>query len=261
MFRLKDKSIIGMVHTLPLPGTVHYKDNLDEIIARAVQEARTLSEGGVDAIMIENMMDTPFSETIETEQVTALTLIANEVREAVDLPTGINAAFNDYKAALAVAHATGADFIRIPVYVDTMVYSGGIIQPCAKEAVRYRKHLNAEHIAIFADIQVKHAHPLTPEIPIEESAINAVTSGADAIVVTGSGTGSETPLETIERVKDVVDVPVLIGSGVNSKNISAQLKVADAAIVGSSLKDDKDISKPVSLERTKTLIQAKENSK
>lgn len=251
--------IIGMVHTLPLPGTPNYKNNLDDVVKRAVREAKTLFEAGVDGIMVENMLDLPFAETLDIEQVTALTRIATSIREVTGLPLGINAAFNDYKAALAIAKTVNAQFVRIPVFVDTMVYAGGIIYPCAREAMQYRKGMNATDIAIFADIQVKHAYSLTSSMPIEESAVNAAMNGADVVIVTGASTGKETPLDLIKAVKAKVDIPVFIGSGVDQENIVSQLKVADGAIVGSSLKEAKDIYNEVSYDLTRTLINAKEN--
>ena len=253
----KENPVIGMVHTLPLPGSENYESSMDEIVKRATEEAITLTENGVDAIMIENMLDVPFAEMLETEQTVALTRVAQAVREVTDVPLGINAAFNDYRSALAIAHVTNAQFVRIPVFVDTMVYAGGVIHPCAREALQYRKKLGANSIQILADIQVKHAYSLAPAMPIEESAVNALTCGADGVIVTGVGTGSETPMETIEKVKSTVPIPVFIGSGVNKDNIQEQLSKADGAIVGSSLKPGKDIGKPVDKELTRALIAAK----
>ncbi len=51
------KPIIGMVHCLPLPGTMKFKDNMAEIIAQAVSDAKTLEKAGVDAIIIEISKD------------------------------------------------------------------------------------------------------------------------------------------------------------------------------------------------------------
>lgn len=50
----------------------------------------------------------------------------------------------------------------------------------------------------------------------------------------------------IERVKKVVKIPVVAGSGVNAQNIDAQLSIADGAIIGSSLKEGGILSNPIS---------------
>ena len=54
---LEKQFVIGMVHCLPLPGTTGFDGHLDKIYTRAVQDAVTLQESGVDAIIVENMGD------------------------------------------------------------------------------------------------------------------------------------------------------------------------------------------------------------
>lgn len=249
--------VIGMVHLLPLPGTMGFEDNMEEISDQAVHDAKTLADAGVDAVMVENMGDNPLGETLDTEQRVALAAVAARVKDAVDIPVGIDAAFNDYKAALSIAKAIDASFVRIPVFVDTVMYFGGTIHPCARDAMKYRKQIWADNVRIFADVQVKHTFPVNDRITIEDSAKQAKGCGADAIIVTGTSIGEETPLELMERVKKVVDIPIIAGSGVNPDNVNAQFEVADGAIVGSSLKEDKDISRPISYDLTKQLMDAR----
>lgn len=247
-------TIIGMVHCLALPGTAGFDGNYQQIIERAVEDAVTLERAGVDALIVENMGDSPFAAILDTAQVAALSAAAMAVRQAVKIPIGIDAAFNDCKASLSIAGITGADFVRIPVFVDTVLFTDGIIYPAARECLTFRKNMGLEHVKILADVQVKHAHMLLPGITVEQSAKEAADNGADAIIVTGSAVGAETPIETIERVKNVVKVPVLAGSGVNAGNIKKQMKIADGAIIGSSLKKDGKISNPISYDLAKEVV-------
>ena len=53
LFNVK-KPIFGMVHLLPLPGAPLYGGDLKPVLERALQDARTLEKGGVDALIIEN---------------------------------------------------------------------------------------------------------------------------------------------------------------------------------------------------------------
>ena len=250
------KLIIGMVHCLPLPGTVGYKGNMNKIINQAILDAATLQKAGVDAIIIENMGDDPFSINLDNLQITSLAVVSALVAEKVQLPIGIDAAMNDYKTALSIAKSINADFVRIPVFVDTVEFYGGIIKPCAREALLYRKNIEAEDIKIFADIQVKHTHMVLPTVSIEDSASAAISCGADAIIVTGTHIGKETPMEIIKKVKAMSSIPVIIGSGVNKNNIKAQLDIADGAIIGSSLKVDGNIQNPISMELTEAVINS-----
>jgi membrane complex biogenesis BtpA family protein len=256
-FGLNKQFIIGMVHCLPLPGTPKFDGDMKRIKEQAINDAVTLEKAGVDALIVENMGDDPFSEFLDVAQSTALAVCSSLVKQNVSIPVGIDAAMNDYKSAISIAQAIGGDFIRVPVFVDTVQYSGcGIINPCSRNVMYYRKQLGAENIKIFADIQVKHTNVVLQNVSLEDSAKAAQDNGADALIVTGTRIGAETPIEIIQRVKKVVKLPVIAGSGVNTKNIKEQMTIADGAIVGSSLKQNGVITNPVSYELTKALMDA-----
>jgi membrane complex biogenesis BtpA family protein len=255
---LGNKTVIGMVHCLPLPGTAGFKDNMDKIFSQAIKDAKTLEKAGCDALIIENMGDGPLNDFLDIEQTVALTAVSTLVKKAVNIPIGIDAAFNDYKTSLSIAKAIGAEFVRIPVFVDTVMYYNGILEPCSRDAVLFRKKIHAENVKILADIQVKHTYMVNPSISIKDSAKQAVSCLADGIIVTGRSIGIETPIDMIKQVKEVVNVPVIAGSGVNAKNIKEQLNIADGAIIGSSLKEGGNISNPISLELTKQVLKGLE---
>lgn len=248
--------ILGMVHCLPLPSTPNFSGDCKLIIEQALQDAKALKEAGVDGIMIENMGDTPFGEKLNIAQITALSAVAGIISQEVDLPIGIDAAFNDYETSIALTKIIGGSFVRIPVFVDTVEFYGGIMNPVARDCMYYRKALQAENIKILADIQVKYTNMLIKDVPIEQSAIIAQACGADAIIVTGTHTGSETPIELIRRAKSVVNIPVIVGSGATNLNIADQLDIADGAIIGSGLKEGGVITNPINLEKAKQVVNA-----
>lgn len=254
ILQIGSKTIIGMVHCLPLPGTAGFDGDYGKIISRVVEDALTLLKAGVDAVIVENMGDTPFGALLDVAQIASLSAAALAVRQAVNLPIGIDAAFNDCKASLAIAGITGADFVRIPVFVDTVLFTDGVIYPCARECMIYRKQMGLTHVKILADVQVKHAHMLLSGITVEQSAKDAEANGADGIIVTGSAVGEETPLMIIDKVKKVVKVPVFAGSGIHASNIKEQMKIADGGIIGSSLKKDGILTNPVSYELVREVM-------
>ena len=226
---LEKKSIIGMIHTLPLPGTMDYSGDMQAVIDRALADLHAMQNAGVDAVIVENFCDHPAGTKLEPEQLAALTAVATVVARESRIPVGIDAEFCDPIASLAIAVATGATFIRVPVFVDTVITSDGIVKPCAKELQRYRKLLGAEKIALLCDIQTKHTFMLSSSISIEESALMAQECGADALIITGAHTGSASPVE----------------SGVNAENAADQLSVVDAAIVGSAMKPHGKANEPI----------------
>lgn len=245
-----------MVHLAPLPGSVRYGGSLKEVIASAVADARALEAGGIDAIMIENYGDLPFSRgPLAPHTIAAMTAAALAVREATQVPIGINALRNDPRAALGIAVACDAAFVRVNVHTGAMLTDQGIIESDAHGTLGYRKAIGSRAL-ILADVHVKHATPLGPT-PIEDVAADTVERGlADAVIVTGRATGAASSVDDLERVRSAVHAPVLLGSGVTSESILDLLPRCDGAIVGTALKRDGHVDAPVDTARVAALMHA-----
>ena len=154
------KVLIGVVHLLPLPGSPRWNGNLKSVLNRARMEAGILQDGGAHGIIVENFGDAPFlTGRVEPETIAAMTLAVEQVRNAVSLPVGINMLRNDAISALAVAVATGSEFIRVNVHYGVMATDEGIVEGEAHETTRRRRSLNAD-VQILADVLVKHAAPM-----------------------------------------------------------------------------------------------------
>lgn len=250
-----NKPIIGMVHLLPLPGSPAYEGSLDSIYEWAAWEAVALAKAGVDGLIVENFGDEPYQVgEPEPVQLAVMAAVLRDVRREVSIPVGLNVQFNAWRAELAAAHACGAEFIRVEVFVDTVVCAQGIVHPCSAELTRLRKALGSK-VQIWADIQTKYTTNLV-EQPLTQSALDAQNAGADALIVTGGATGQETPLDAVAQVKQKVDLPVLVGSGTTIQNVAQSLAAADGAIVGSALKDGGSAWNRVSPQRTLAFMQA-----
>lgn len=253
--------LVGMVHLGPLPGSVRSGDPLDTVLAKAVADARALAEGGVDALMVENFFDAPFAKSaVPPITVAALTRAVLAVRDAVpDLPVGVNCLRNDGLSALSIAHATGARFIRVNVYVGAAVTDQGIVEGVARDVQLLRRELGAD-VAVWADVFVKHASQLGDgSLTLADAARDAVVRGlADALVVSGAATGAGTPIGVVREASAAVPgVPVLIGSGFDWESAPALLAAGAAgAIVGSSLKVGGKVDAPVDVERVRRLVAA-----
>ena len=250
------KMIIGMVHLKAMPGFPGYCGSLQEIIDFAVNDATTLEKCGVDGLIVENIFNRPRQKTVGPETVAPMTLILNEVVDSVKIPVGLKVLFNSFKEEIAMANVTGADFVRISVWVDTTVTVAGIIEGCAVEAIRYRKMIDAEQIKILADVHIKHGAQLAYR-PIEHTAADAVGSGmADGLVVSGQRTGQPTDIEDVVAVRGVVqDKLLLVGSGVTVETVGSFLKYADGVIVGTYFKVDGVLANPVDEDRVRVLVE------
>lgn len=76
---LEKKSIIGMIHTLALPGTMDYCGDMTKVIDRALADLHAMQNAGVDAVIVENFCDHPAGTKLEPEQMAALTAVATVV--------------------------------------------------------------------------------------------------------------------------------------------------------------------------------------
>jgi membrane complex biogenesis BtpA family protein len=253
------KVIIGMLHLPALPGSPGYGGSLSAIRDAMLRDAQLLAEGGVHGLMIENFGDTPFFPgRVPAHVVAHLTAIAAEVRRAVpNLPLGINVLRNDGLSALAVAAAVGANYIRVNVLCGARVADQGLLQGIAHELLRLRAELKAEAIKIFADVDVKHSAPLA-ERPIADEVDDTLHRGmADALIVSGAGTGKPTDPEKVKVVKVAAKAtPVFLGSGVTPQSLPALLPHADGFIVGTYFKKDGVPTNPIDPARVRDLMKA-----
>lgn len=246
-----------MVHIGALPGTPRNTMKINAIISEALRETLILTEGGVDAIMIENMHDRPYlNRNAGPETVAVMTAVATQIKQAFNIPLGIQILAGANKEALAVALAAGFDFIRAEGFVFGHLADEGWMNSDAGELLRYRKQIGAEHISIFTDVKKKHsAHALTNDISIVETAKAAEFFLSDGVIVTGSATGVKASVIEVREVKAAIKVPVIIGSGIDSENIQEFWDYADAFIVGSSLKKDGNWENEVDKSRVVKLME------
>jgi len=253
---IPDKSVIGMVHVGALPGTPKNDRNIEKIIADAVNDAVILEEEGVDAIMIENMHDRPYlNRIVGPEVIAAMATVACNVRKKVSLPLGIQVLAGANKEALAIALAAGFDFIRAEGFVFGHLADEGMMNSDAGELLRYRKQICAEQIQIFADVKKKHSsHAISGDVSIEETAKAAEFFLSDGVIVTGVATGEKASVTDVQAVKNTVKIPLLIGSGIDVKNIGDYWEFADGFIVGSSFKEQGNWENKVDGARVKMFI-------
>lgn len=254
MFRT-GKAVIGMIHVPALPGAPRCSMNFEEIRRFVLADAAALAEGGVDGLMIENFGDAPFYPSrVPAHTIAFLSTVAFEVKTQFDLPLGINVLRNDGMAAIAIAAAVRAEFVRINVYTGARLADQGILQCEAHEIARYRRTLDAK-VQIWADIAVKHSAPLGDRSLADEVEDTVERGLADAVVVSGPATGKPTALQDVRTVKSHAgSAAVYVGSGVDDATVGSLLEVADGAIVGTTFKRDAKVSAPVDAARVRALV-------
>jgi len=205
--------------------------------------------------MMENFGDTPFyPDNVPPETIAAMTMIATKVRSMTNLPFGINVLRNDGMAAISIAHAAGADFVRINVFAGARVTDQGLINAQAHLVMRHAKRIGASRIKVLADVDVKHSAPLGPYVMEHEVKDLSSRAGAGGLIVSGRGTGEPVDPSDVLTARAVTDLPIFIGSGFNAKNAKDLWPVADGAIVGTAFKHGGDPNAPVEVNLVRNLM-------
>jgi membrane complex biogenesis BtpA family protein len=251
--------LVGVIHLPALPGSPRASSSVVEIAAMAAADARALASAGFDRVMIENFGDAPFfAGRVPPVTVSAMTACALAVRQACPaLPLGVNVLRNDAEAALAIAAVVGASCIRVNVHTGARVTDQGVIQGQAAETLRARRDLGAAGVAIWADVDVKHSAPLAPRDVAREADDLVVRGLADAVIVTGEGTGRGVDLDKLRRVREAVPtVSLLVGSGATVETLGDLAKLCDGVIVGSTLRANGRAGGPIDGERAATFAKA-----
>ncbi|HJK90490.1 MAG TPA: BtpA/SgcQ family protein [Polyangiaceae bacterium LLY-WYZ-15_(1-7)] len=255
------RGLVGVLHLPALPGDPRPAGDFRAAEAHALRDAERLAEAGFDALIVENFGSAPFPKgtaghRLPPHQVAFMALVVRAAAERTGLPIGVNCLRNDALAALGIAAATGAAFVRVNVHTGAYVTDQGLIEGEADVSLRYRAQLGAE-VALLADVLVKHASPLAP-LGAEQAAEEALDrGGAEGIVVTGRGTGQPVDPELLaEARRGAGERPVWIGSGLVPETASTLAPLADAAIVGTFTKEGGDVRAPVDPSRARHIVEA-----
>lgn len=254
------RALIGVIHTAALPGTPGSRLGVNAIASAAAAEAEIYAAAGFHGLILENTHDRPYLKgaAVGPEIVAAMSVIGSAIRRACPLPLGVQVLAGANRAAIAVAHACGAAFVRAEGFVFAHVADEGLIESSAGDLLRYRRAIGAEAVAVFADIKKKHsAHAITADVDIAETAKAAEFFAVDGVVVSGTSTGAPCDAAEVQVVSEAVSVPTIIGSGITPGNIG-HYRGADAFIVGSSVKSNGVWSGPLDPGRARAVVDALE---
>lgn len=251
------KPVVGVIHVGALPGTPAASMGVAELADSAAAEARAYREAGVDALIIENMHDVPYLRgEVGPEIVSAMAVVGRAVRGEFASPVGVQILAGANLAAMAVAHAAGLDFVRAEGYAFAHVADEGWIDSSAAELLRFRKKIGAGRVGVWADMKKKHsAHAVTADVSLGATAETVEFMRADAVIVTGSMTGEPPRVEDVREAKSACRLPVILGSGVDERNVEGFYQEADGFIVGSSFKGEGHWANPVDAARVRRFLE------
>ncbi|EQC45471.1 BtpA/SgcQ family protein [Bacteriovorax sp. Seq25_V] len=235
---LKNKPIIAVIYLAPSLGYEKHP-GMDTVFEQASEDMEVLIKCGVDAALLENENDRPYSVLARPEVIASMSVTSYQLRKEFESKITIGTEFliNDPEASLAMAKASGTKFIRTDYFVDRMAREeyGGEMRIAPLEVMNFKKKIGAEEIKLYSDIQVKYATMLEDKA-IEQSAKQAIEMGSDGVIVSANLTGVAPSADDLIAIKKADEsIPVLIGSGLSYNNIESLYPLCDGAMVGTAL--------------------------
>ncbi len=218
-----------LVHDVPIVQNRNVAERTRFTLAHTVRQGTRadfrLEAGSIDAILVKNLGNTPFhADDVPKHTVAMISALIKDIQRVADVPISVDILRNDAEAALSIAAATTASFIRAGVHVGTLVTDQGIVTRRAAETLRLRDHLRTD-VEILADVSVKHSAPAA-ERPLTETITDIISrEHADGIIASGVGTGHKIDCGHLNTVVDVRDsletgIPVFVDSGVTLETIA-----------------------------------------
>jgi uncharacterized protein len=250
------QALIAVVAIPPLPGSPRYGGSVAAVVEGALADIEAYRQAGVDAILLENSWDVPYVKPPLPEAALALVhQITREMRGMWRGLAGLQLLEAANEEALAIAASASLDFIRAEGYVFAHIGGAGLIEGCAGRLLRRRRELGADHVRVVADIKKKHcAHALTADLSLADIARQADLFLADGLVLTGSFTGEPPQAGDFRNLRGVSALPLWVGSGMTPENIGDFLPLADAFIVGSTLRHGGKFLAPTDSERLRRFV-------
>lgn len=250
-----DRPLIGMCHLLALPGRPRHDraGGLEVVVDALASDVDALQQAGVDGLLFCNEHDLPYRRNVGTEEAAGMAAAIGRLRAEVRLPFGVDLLWDPH-AALAVARATGASFVR-EVFTGVFDSDMGLLAPDFGELAGYRHAIGADDVAVFANITPESSRSVSNR-PVADRARGAAYAGVDALLISGPQAGVAPELSELKEAKEAVtSIAVIANTGVTHATVEEVLAVADGVIVGTSLKEGGSTWNRVDPERARRMVE------
>lgn len=251
--------VLSMIQPEPLPGSYRHSDmGIREIADRAVREAEMVMDNGFDGFILQNMNDMPIRQISSPEAIAYMSVIGERIRR--EFPEAVLGVLMNWDgvAALAVADAVEADFVRVEhLFTGVEVTSAGLLEAQCCDIAALKKRIRSS-IPVYADVYEVHGVPLGAKA-VEDAAWESVHEAyADGLFMAG-----KTPAESIEIIKKArprVNVPIFLGGGATGDNVCELLRYYDGVSVATWVKNG-DMKNPIDPERAKLFMSQVEKAR
>ena len=251
-----EKPVIAMLHLDPLPGDPRYGFEGGSV-ATAVEHAKydlaALQEGGVDGVIISNEFSLPYQRHMSFVTPATMAYVVGQLKAVLSVPYGVDA-ISDGLACIELAAACEAKFVR-GTFSGVYVGDGGLYDNDFSALMRRKAelHLNDLRMLYFINPESDRNLDTRPLADIAKSVIfKAQPAG---LCISASAAGKEVDSELMQSVKKgAPDVVVLCNTGCRVDTVAGKLSYSDAAVVGTTFKENGDFYKHVDVNRVKAFM-------
>ena len=238
MFKVK-KPIIAMLHLDPLPGDPRYRygDCMETVAAHAREDLRALQEGGVDGVLFSNEFSLPYQRHMSFVTPAAMARVIGELKSELAVPYGVDC-ISDGAATLELAAAVDAKFVR-GTFCGVYVGDGGLYDNDFSALLRRKAALHLDELKMLYCINPESDRNLDTR-PLADIASSTIFKAhPDGLCISASAAGQDVDEELMAAVKKKnPEVVVLCNTGCRPDTIAHKLSVSDAAVVGTTFKED-----------------------
>lgn len=250
-----NKPIFSMLHLNPLPGDPAFKygDTMKNVVDLARKDLIALQNGGVDGIIFSNEFSLPYQRRMQFITPAAMARVIGELMSDITVPYGVDC-ISDGLASIELAAAVDARFIR-GTFSGVYVGDGGLYDNDFSTLMRRKAalHLDDLKMLYFINPESDRNLDLRPLADIAKSMI--FKASPDGLCISASAAGQEVDNDLIQSVKkETPNVVVICNTGCRANNICTKLEYADAAIVGTTFKENGDFYKHVDESRVKEFM-------
>lgn len=209
------KEILGMIH---LAGP--------DAVEKAMEEIKIYEDEGLSGIIVENYHGS-------TDDI--LKVLSRLEHQPTSLSVGINILPNDFEFAFKLCDDYEfIKFIQLDYIAGAYAKGNNIIKLDADRFIELS--MNNSKVKVYGGVWPKYYTPVKDSV-LSVDLFDAVFLGS-AVVVTGEGTGYETPLDKIKQFSELINgqAPLIVGAGLTAENVKEQLQYAQGGIVGSTFK-------------------------
>ena len=261
MFKVK-KPIIAMLHLDPLPGDPRYRygDCMETVAAHAREDLRALQEGGVDGVLFSHEFSLPYQRHMSFVTPAAMARVIGELKSELTVPYGVDC-ISDGAATLELAAAVDAKFVR-GTFCGVYVGDGGLYDNDFSTLLRRKAALHLDELKMLYFINPESDRNLDTR-PLADIASSTIFKAhPDGLCISASAAGQDVDEELMAAVKKKnPEVVVLCNTGCRPDTIAHKLSVSDAAVVGTTFKENGKLENEklqnvrVKVDRVKALME------